>query len=366
MAFGAAFLFLALRRELRFLRSPCVLWGLCAFCVIAVPWYAYIIQKFGRQFVGEFFYNDHLRRFLEAEHIGNDTWFFYPLYTIACIFPWSLYAAGGLFLLFRRLRRKAEPAYLFLACWILAVFAVFQPAHSKLISYVLPYFPALALCAGNFIGEYGFQAVRPRLFVLLSLLTAVVLFVLPTALVVAAKIYPQYVSFPLPVYVFAAALYALATVFVFLALRRRFLPAMFALAVFLPVMISLVAFTTADAEPFLSSKKTAGFLLRQPGLKNKIICSRMFLRGIWFYTGREVALIDVPGKGFFSPHPVELLNTDDKVMDFLRRQGENYLAVKKHYVDYFRERLGKEFKLEELGVIGETHILRIVRLSPQN
>jgi len=36
---------------------------------------------------------------------------------------------------------KANPVYLFLLVWVSVVFLVFQPAHSKLTSYIFPMFP---------------------------------------------------------------------------------------------------------------------------------------------------------------------------------------------------------------------------------
>jgi len=55
----AVFLFLALRKDIRFALSRDTLWGLLLFALIAVPWYALMIAKYGRGFTNEFFINDH-------------------------------------------------------------------------------------------------------------------------------------------------------------------------------------------------------------------------------------------------------------------------------------------------------------------
>jgi len=83
--------FLLIKREAKFLFCKYSLWGIFIFIGISFPWYLLMIKKYGSGFIYEFFYNDHIRRLIEAEHIGNDKWYFYPFSIIGCMFPWSLY-----------------------------------------------------------------------------------------------------------------------------------------------------------------------------------------------------------------------------------------------------------------------------------
>ena len=144
-------LFLAFRRDLKFITSGKFLAGFLIFCLVALPWYMLMIKKYGRDFTHEFFYNDHWRRLMEAEHSANDRWYFYPLSAVGSMFPWSLYVIFAFVYLFKRLKTGVSSFELFLSCWIAAGFLIFQPAHSKLISYIFPFFPALALLTGNYI-----------------------------------------------------------------------------------------------------------------------------------------------------------------------------------------------------------------------
>ena len=194
----AVILFLALKKELKFLFSKFTLWGLACFILIALPWYAYIIKNYGQSFIQEFFYNDHIRRLFEAEHSGNDTWYFYLLSALGCMFPWSIFTAAGLVLLFKKIK-TGNPVYLYLACWIAVVFVVFEAAHSKLVSYILPMFAALAVVTGDFIYEAitGKKRLVNRIFLANSLIFLFFAF----GLVVASSIYSKFIPSKFPVYV---------------------------------------------------------------------------------------------------------------------------------------------------------------------
>ena len=87
----AVILFLLYQRQIGFLKNWWVLTGILLYLVIALPWYLYIYNQYGHAFIHEFFYNDHWRRLLVAEHRGNDHWFFYPVTMVAGLFPWSLF-----------------------------------------------------------------------------------------------------------------------------------------------------------------------------------------------------------------------------------------------------------------------------------
>ena len=112
-----------------------------------------------------------------------------------------------------------------------------------------------------------------------------------------------------------------------------------------------------------SPKKTCEYLLKNYKIDNIILSSKFFVRGVKYYTDKEVAVIDMPGTPFFSAHPIPFLNTPDKVRDFLRRQKVTYCVLKKNSVrDIDRLILG-EFESTVLKVIGNEYILKIETLS---
>jgi 4-amino-4-deoxy-L-arabinose transferase-like glycosyltransferase len=168
--FAVMFVFLVLRKELKFIFNRVFVIGFLLFLLIALPWYLFMIKTFGQSFISEFFYNDHVRRLLEAEHGSNDKWFFYPLSMVALMMPWSLFlvaAAGGFF---KRVWEKSSPIYLFLLCWLAVTFTVFQIAHSKLVSYILPLFPVLAIITGDKVAEMIEKQKDKKFFIISALL----------------------------------------------------------------------------------------------------------------------------------------------------------------------------------------------------
>ncbi|MFH1198984.1 MAG: glycosyltransferase family 39 protein, partial [Candidatus Omnitrophota bacterium] len=169
--FGSAALFLIIKKDFKFLLSKYSFFGLLLFIGISFPWYILMIQKYGRTFTYEFFYNDHYRRLIEAEHPLADTWYFYPGSIFGCMFPWTLYLIVAAYYYVKRfINKQVSVLDIFLACWIGVTFIIFQFAHSKLTSYIVPLFPALAIIGGEFIYSIITAENKNRIFFVISLI----------------------------------------------------------------------------------------------------------------------------------------------------------------------------------------------------
>jgi hypothetical protein len=315
--------------------------------------------KYGSAFIGEFFYNDHLRRFIEAEHLGNDKWYFYPFATIGCMFPWSLYAVFSLIYLFMNLKKDALPIYVFLACWIAVVFIIFQSAHSKLISYIFPVFPALAVITGDFIYEKIALKSYRRIFYSVSLATVFILMLLPLVLFVFLLKYQSYLSSRMPVYAFCLLFSIFIFTILFFILRKNLLKAIYSFAFLIPILLLLVPFIHKEIEPYLSSKDACEYLLRNYKVENSILCSKSFARGVRYYTDKEVAIANPYGKNFFSPHPIPFLDDDIKVRDFLKKQSVTYCILKKSSIEDVKRAVFNHGGFTLLNIIGNEYIVKI-------
>lgn len=354
-----AILFLAIRKELKFIFSKYVLWGLACFLVVALPWYVYMIKNYGQQFIQEFFYNDHVRRLIEAEHTSNDTWFFYPLTALGCMFPWSVFVFLA-FAAFVRRVRKNKPLYLFLACWIAVVLVIFQSAHSKLVSYILPMFAALAIITGDFIYE-GLAAKKVFIRRVLLVNWAIIL-IFPAGLLVMSRIYPSFIKSMAPVYTLIFLICGLVFLGILLALRGKLFKSAYLLALPLPVFLFFVFLMHANYEPYVSSNDACSYLLKNYKVTGKILTAKMFARGVRYYTDRDVAVINIRGTGYFSAHPVPYLDTDDKTLDFLNTQPVTYGIVRRANIEDLKRILVDNFELELLQKIADEHVIRITRL----
>lgn len=134
--------------------------------VIAVPWYAAVgIQTDGRWLAG-FLGTHNVARFTGTMENHSGSVLYYPAAVLIGFFPWSCFLPWGIYRLVRRLRtpddlatvatssgRSGRPD-LFVACWAGLYLTFFSIAGTKLPSYVLPCYPALAVLVGKLIDEW--------------------------------------------------------------------------------------------------------------------------------------------------------------------------------------------------------------------
>lgn len=124
--------------------------GTLVFLATSATWYAPVWLRNGETFWHEFFVRHHFQRFTSNEFHHQQPAYFYLFVAIVGVIPWSFFLPGAIARL-RRLnaRDDARGALLLLAwVWALLPIAFFSLSGSKLPSYILPSFPALAIILG--------------------------------------------------------------------------------------------------------------------------------------------------------------------------------------------------------------------------
>jgi 4-amino-4-deoxy-L-arabinose transferase-like glycosyltransferase len=142
------------QRDWMLLRRLNVRWGLPLFAAIAAPWFV-LAARANPQFLGFFFVREHFQRFLTTiEHRTEPWWFFLPVLAVG-IMPWLPQAVRVLVPAFEDRRPRGEfDAARLLWVWCVFVVVFFSLSDSKLIPYILPAIPALALlCASQERGD---------------------------------------------------------------------------------------------------------------------------------------------------------------------------------------------------------------------
>jgi 4-amino-4-deoxy-L-arabinose transferase-like glycosyltransferase len=126
-------------------RRLSLLTGLALFALITVPW-CVLMQRHVPQFFNFFFVREHFQRFLtRIEDRYEPVWFFIPVLATGCL-PWILPAGRALGSAWRTRKLAAEFApRAFFWVWSVVVFVFFSMSDSKLIPYILPLLPTLAL-----------------------------------------------------------------------------------------------------------------------------------------------------------------------------------------------------------------------------
>ena len=146
---GALVLYSLATRDFAVWRRLHLAAGLVVLLLLAAPWFI-AVSLANPEFARFFFIHEHVDRFLTTEHRRTGAiWYFVPL-LVAGLIPWT-----GVFLWNapRAWREAARTAAgfswpRFCLAWTVFVFVFFSVSGSKLPSYILPLFPAAALCIG--------------------------------------------------------------------------------------------------------------------------------------------------------------------------------------------------------------------------
>jgi 4-amino-4-deoxy-L-arabinose transferase-like glycosyltransferase len=148
---GVAGLYLLIRRDFGlFLRSR-PWWPLLALLLIAGPW-VYAVSVRNPEFLRFFFVHEHFERFLTRVHDRYEPfWYFIPVLLVGFV-PWVTLLPRIVADTWRDMREGDGTAWM-LALWVLFVLAFFSLSQSKLVPYIVPAFPALALLAGRVLAR---------------------------------------------------------------------------------------------------------------------------------------------------------------------------------------------------------------------
>lgn len=145
MVIGA---WIVLTRQWKILAQAKLLPGILIFLMIAAPWHVLMAMKHP-DFLSFYFIHEHFTRYLTDEHKRTAPWWFFIAITPLGLLPWTALLPGAL----RRLERK-NSIDVFLLLWIALPLMFFSASHSKLISYIFPIFPPLAIVLGRKLADF--------------------------------------------------------------------------------------------------------------------------------------------------------------------------------------------------------------------
>lgn len=140
-------IYMVVERDWRLLTRLHLGKGLILFLAITVPWFV-AVSLANDEFARFFFVHEHFERFLTKVHRREGAWWYFIPILLFGAMPWTPYIVLRLR---EGWRREGEPGTLqvrrLLLIWSGFIFVFFSVSHSKLPSYILPMFPALALFA---------------------------------------------------------------------------------------------------------------------------------------------------------------------------------------------------------------------------
>jgi 4-amino-4-deoxy-L-arabinose transferase-like glycosyltransferase len=125
--------------------------GLLIFFAITAPWFVLVSLK-NPEFPHFFFIHEHFERFTSKVHHREGAWhYFIPVLLLGCI-PWLGMLPQSLWRAWRERPPGFQPKKMMLV-WAIFIFFFFSISNSKLPSYILPIFPALALMMACYLEQ---------------------------------------------------------------------------------------------------------------------------------------------------------------------------------------------------------------------
>jgi 4-amino-4-deoxy-L-arabinose transferase-like glycosyltransferase len=154
----AVFLYCIVQRDFTVLKRMNWLPGIAVFLLITAPWF-YLVMKANPEFFGRFFIYEHYTRFTTKDLGRYQPWYYFVPILLAGALPWTVLMLDSLYRIavgkqFERSSRYNDfNAEHFLLIWAVFIYVFFSISGSKLPSYLLPMFPAMALLMGQRIAQ---------------------------------------------------------------------------------------------------------------------------------------------------------------------------------------------------------------------
>ncbi len=292
------FLWLLIFNQWKRLRPLHLPTGALLFLAIAAPWHVLAAMR-ADTWAHRYFVFEHFQRFFTPVAQRPGAWYYYIGVVLAGLIPWVgfLWPAvrdnlrGGW-----AARARNADAW-FLVTWIGFIFLFFTKSQSKLIPYILPVFPALAVLIGLWLAAVLAtpEAARRlkgglRVFAFACGLLAVALCV-AVARPALVRLEPaKALALQGPAYVMAAALVTGGILAPWLARVRSATAAILAMAATMAVFLATLLF----AAPLLNKPTTQPLALQvraeaRPG--DRVLHYRGFFRDFTFYAGRVVDVV---------------------------------------------------------------------------
>jgi 4-amino-4-deoxy-L-arabinose transferase-like glycosyltransferase len=129
--------------------------GIFIFLLITLPWHI-LVQIKNPEFFHFYFFEQHFLRYLTDYAGRTQPWWFLPALFLGGLYPWVVFLPQAII---HHIPKKfsqwqqSKPA-IFLLIWIVVIYVFYTFSNSKLIPYILPMFPPIAVLLGNYLATY--------------------------------------------------------------------------------------------------------------------------------------------------------------------------------------------------------------------
>jgi len=299
MVIGAWILLL---NDWRLLRSIYLPTGLALLLAIAVPWHV-LVARANPEFLHFYFIHEHFERYLtKVEHRYQPVWFFIPVILLG-FYPWIVFLGQALLRSLPRswTNRHGERDALYLMLWASLIFAFFSFSDSKLITYILPVFPPLAILIGRYLAPAWDGAhvpgMRAGVCTLLVTSTAIAALLVTAPYLTAADPKIGIYTATLGPYLDAmAATVVLGSVAAIVLMRRRTRHALTITAVMAAVFLSILSASLPLMDDKNSVKALALLLKPRLGPNTEVMSYHLYYQDLPVYIQRRVTIVGFKGE----------------------------------------------------------------------
>lgn len=332
-----AFLYLLIMNRWSELPRMSIVPGILLFMVVAAPWYGLMTHYHGAAFVDTFLGFHNVTRFTSPEHASGAVWYYFIPVLLVGFFPWTPILFQSIWTALTSNSRE-RPILLFFIIWAAVVFVFFSLSATKLVSYILPMFPALAVIAGWYIDQMMEQGrARPRIAATLL-----------TLLLGSALIFGLFKALDTMPYIEAGVLGCAAVILVMTFLAAYFFwrrstgnvvaVQVVGMALFVTMVTSLLM---PGLAPYFASQGFATEFLKEYDGVSPIHVQKFLQPGVAFYAekfGRE-------------------FKTGDQLSALLRKGDTGYVLVQRKMVEKLP--LQDQQKLVEVAAVADKLLMRI-------
>ena len=262
---------------------------------IAVPWFIAITIR-QPDFLNFYFVGENLRRAFVASYDHSQPFYYYVPVIAAGMLPWTLAAP---FIPWRSL--PPNPTRRFCMIAALSVFGLFSLAHSKLIPYVLPALPPIAILIADGLLQFNDAALAARdhsslsqpdrqLLALLGVLLALAGVGIEAIALAAHRIANPYPLMVRPALIAAGAILIIGGAACYAGFRRRTISGVGIFAATGAAVLIVVSYGRLLAEPSRSYAQLAREVARKAP-DSALVCYPRYIQSLPFYSGRRVILV---------------------------------------------------------------------------
>ncbi len=348
----ACLAFLAWRGELRgSIAKFRPLSGLLLTSAIAAPWFVAVTVR-EPDFPGFYFFGEHIRRFFQPGFSHGEPFYFYLPVLILGFLPWSILAP----IVGARTTANRD-ARDFCAIAATATLVFFSLASGKLIPYILPAFPPLAVVIADMMpgaetpeGESAQAATRRRgrFMVAAPIVLASIGVASLAAAIAAPSLATPYALLVRPALTGVGLISIAGAIAGCLPFaRRRGDRALAIVVITMAAAILAGSYARREAEPIRSyAALSRAVAVRAP--EATLICYHRYVQSLAFYTGQRVVLVGPPSElRFGMEHSADrgryFLNSDDDLIRLWKAPGAEtlVLVIDEPELQRLRARLGE-------------------------